>query len=83
MAILIFRLEPLVEKQVEMFIPDEEWITIRDNRPEGEPVGNLYEELKNDYKITEIQTITYGGGEAFDVEVLDCDCKKKDDGKES
>jgi hypothetical protein len=79
MAILIFRIEPLAERQVEMFIPDEKWISIRDNRPEGEPVGDLYEELKNHYETTEIQTLIYGGGEAFDVEILDCDCKKTQD----
>lgn len=79
MALLIFRIEPLVERQVEIFIPDDKWIEIRDNRPEGEPVSALYQELQERYTPVEIQTITYGGGEAFDVDILDCDCKGKQD----
>ena len=85
MANLLFRLEPITIRQVEINIPDEKWVSIRDTRPEGETADELYTHLIQQYHPLEVSVEVYGGGTAYDREIRDCDCKKKDtldDGEE-
>jgi hypothetical protein len=79
MANLLFRLEPITIRQVEINIPDEEWTNIRDLRPEGDTPDELYKYLTQFYHPLEVSVEVYGGGNAYDMEIRDCDCKKKDE----
>lgn len=79
MANLLFRLEPISIRQVEINIPDEEWVSIRDQRPEGETADELYTHLIQSYNPLEVSVEVYGGGTAYDLEIRDCDCKNKEE----
>lgn len=77
MANILFQIEPISHRKVEYQIPDEEWITLTDELPEGYVADDLYKLVESRYKGVEVSVEVYGGGYAFDYEVRDCDCKDK------